>query len=146
MCFYTSFLLFIETVTWKLTLVYVKQIANGNLLYDSGNSNSSSVSAQRYGMAREMGWRFKREGTYVYLWLIHVEVQQKPTQYWKAVILQLKINFKKAVLVFFLKDEKDKTSTTQNWIYKERSESLQCISEVHLCLDVKAEYKVCWLI
>ena len=23
---------------------------------------------------REMGWRFKSEGTYVYLWLIHVEV------------------------------------------------------------------------
>ena len=24
--------------------------------------------------AKEMGGRFKREGTYVYLWLIHVEV------------------------------------------------------------------------
>ena len=28
-----------ERVTWKLTLPYVKQIANGNLLYVSGNSN-----------------------------------------------------------------------------------------------------------
>ena len=26
-----------ERVTWKLTLPYVKQIANGNLLCDSGN-------------------------------------------------------------------------------------------------------------
>ena len=26
------------------------------------------------GMGREMGGRFKREGIYVYLWLIHVEV------------------------------------------------------------------------
>ena len=26
------------------------------------------------GMWREMGGRFKREGIYVYLWLIHVEV------------------------------------------------------------------------
>ena len=26
------------------------------------------------GMGREMGWRFKREEIYVYLWLIHVEV------------------------------------------------------------------------
>ena len=26
-----------ERVTWKLTLPYVKQIANGNLLYGSGN-------------------------------------------------------------------------------------------------------------
>ena len=32
-----------ETVTWKLTFPYVKQIANGNLLYDSGNSNLGSV-------------------------------------------------------------------------------------------------------
>ena len=30
-----------ERVTWKLTLPYVKQIANGNLLYDSGNTNGA---------------------------------------------------------------------------------------------------------
>ena len=41
-------------------------------------------------MGREMGGRFKREGTYVYLWLIHVDVWQKPTQFCKAMILQLK--------------------------------------------------------
>ena len=41
-----------------------------------------------------MGWegRFTREGTYVYLWLIHVGVWQKPAQYSKAIKLQLKIN------------------------------------------------------
>ena len=33
-----------ERVTWRLTLPYVKQIANGNLLYGSGNSNRVSVS------------------------------------------------------------------------------------------------------
>ena len=33
-----------EQVTWKLTLPYVKQTANGNLLYGSGNSNWGSVS------------------------------------------------------------------------------------------------------
>ena len=49
-----------------------------------------------------MGWevvgRFKREGTFVYLWLIHVDAWQKPTQYCKAIILQLKINkFKKKI-------------------------------------------------
>ena len=27
----------------------------------------------------EMGGTFRREGTYVYLWLIHVDVWQKPT-------------------------------------------------------------------
>ena len=39
-----------------------------------------------------MGARFTREGTYVYLWLIHVVVWQKPTQHCKAIIIQLKIN------------------------------------------------------
>ena len=32
------------------------------------------------------------QGTYVYLWLIHVEVWQKLTHYFKVIILQLKIN------------------------------------------------------
>ena len=43
-----------------------------------------------------VGGSFKREGIYVYLRVIHVAVWQKPAQYWKAIILQLKINiFKK---------------------------------------------------
>lgn len=32
------------------------------------------------------------EGTYVCIWLTHVDVRQKPAQYYKASILQLKIN------------------------------------------------------
>ena len=36
--------------------------------------------------------KFKREGTCVYLWLIPVDVWQKPTKFCKAIILQLKIN------------------------------------------------------
>ena len=32
-----------ERVTWKLTLPYVKSIANRNLLYGSGNSNRGSL-------------------------------------------------------------------------------------------------------
>ena len=39
-----------------------------------------------------VGERFKGVGTYVHLWLIHVDVWQTPTQYCKAVILHLKIN------------------------------------------------------
>ena len=35
------------------------------------------------------------EGTYVYLWLIHVVRWQKPRHYCKAIILQLKIKLKK---------------------------------------------------
>ena len=44
-------------------------------------------------MGRQVGGRFKK-GTSVYLWLIHVDVWQKLTQYYKTIILQLKINFK----------------------------------------------------
>ena len=43
-------------------------------------------------MGKEMGGGFKEQGTYVYLWLVHVDVWQKTTQYCKAIILQLKIN------------------------------------------------------
>ena len=47
-----------ERVTWKLTLPHVKQIANGNLLYGSGNSNRGSVSNQE-------GWGGEGDGTEV---------------------------------------------------------------------------------
>ena len=39
-----------ERVTWKLTLPYVKWIANGNLLFKSGNPNRSSVSMWKGGI------------------------------------------------------------------------------------------------
>ena len=42
---------------------YVRQIANENLLYDSGNSNWGSVTTSRVRMGRELGGRFKRERT-----------------------------------------------------------------------------------
>ena len=49
-----------------------------------------------------MGWgvgrRAKREGIYGYLWLIYADVTQKPTQYCKAVILQIKNKLKKKIL------------------------------------------------
>ena len=34
------------------------------------------------------GREFKREGIYVYLWLIDVEVYQKTTEFCKAIILR----------------------------------------------------------
>jgi len=39
-------------------------------------------------MGREMGRRFRREGTHVHLWLIHVKVCQKTTKFCEAIILQ----------------------------------------------------------
>ena len=42
--------------------VWLRKLKQGLCIYLEG------------GMGRETGGRFKREGTYVYLWLIHVEV------------------------------------------------------------------------
>ena len=36
-----------------------------------------------------VGRKFKKEGTYVYLWVIHVDVWKKLAQYCKAVIFHL---------------------------------------------------------
>ena len=47
------------------TLPYVKEIANGNLMSDSGNSNR--------GLGQAEGWD-GREETWVYLWLILVDI------------------------------------------------------------------------
>ena len=44
---------------------------------------------------RDGGWlegRLKKEGIYVYMWLIHVVVQWKLTQHCKAIIFQEKVN------------------------------------------------------
>ena len=47
-------------------------------------------------LPRGVGWRGRwvgggeGKGTFLYLWLIHVDVQQKPTQYCKVIILQFK--------------------------------------------------------
>jgi len=41
-----------------------------------------------------VGGRFRRDRIYVYLWLIHAVVWQKPTQHCKAIIFQLKVNLK----------------------------------------------------
>ena len=62
--------------------------------YESGNSNRDSDNAE-WGMGWEVGGNFKREGTYVYLWLTHADVWQKSTQHCKAIVLQLKIYFLK---------------------------------------------------
>ena len=44
------------------------------------------------GMRLQMGGRFKREKTYVSLWLMRVDVGRKTTHYFKAITPQLKIN------------------------------------------------------
>ena len=66
------------------TLPYVKQIANGKFCI----TQRAQPGEVRWGGSG-------REGTYVYLWMIYVDIWQKPTQHYKAIILQLKINIKK---------------------------------------------------
>ena len=48
-----------------------------------------------------VGGKLKREGTYIHPWLIHVDVWQKPIQYYKPIIIQLKISN-----MFFKKEKK----------------------------------------
>ena len=55
-------------------------------------SLASPAQSTELSVGWEMGGRLKREGTYLFLWLVHVDVWQKPIQYCKAIILQLKIN------------------------------------------------------
>ena len=64
----------------------------GNLLYDAGRSTWGSVATVRGGRGWEVGRRFKRERTYIYSWLIHADVWQKPTQHCKTIIFHFKIN------------------------------------------------------
>ena len=46
-------------------------------------------------MGWEVGGRFKRKERCILLCLIHVDTWQKPTQYCKVIILQIKINKKR---------------------------------------------------
>ena len=52
------------------------------------NKNNETTENQGW----EVGGRFKTEGTYVQMSLIHADVRQKSNQYCKEIILQLKID------------------------------------------------------
>ena len=60
----------------------IKQITNENLLYSRGNCT-------QYSVVTQMGRKSKKEGIYLYVWLIHIAVQLKLIQHRKAVIFQL---------------------------------------------------------
>ena len=75
-----------------------------------------------------MGWEvegtFKGEGTYVYLWLINVDIWQKPIQYCKAIILQIKKpKFKK-------KTARGKMGGGMNWDIGVDTYILLCIKQI----------------
>ena len=118
-----------ERVTWKLTLPQVKQIANGNFLYISDNSNRGSGTIQKGLIGREMKGRFKREGTYVYLWLIHVDTWQE-TKLCKAIILQIKNFFNSLIKKCKCNSmAKGQSSNTLCWINQtSKCKSCVCLS------------------
>ena len=62
------------------------------------------------GVGREMGGRSGREGKWVYLWLILVDVWQETTKFCKAIILQLKI----LKYIYNLKKNKNKKKCSWN--------------------------------
>jgi len=75
------------------TLPYVKQIVNGNLLHDSGNSNQGSVKPR--GVRRDGRQKGGSRGTGHISGSFMLMYGRKLKQCYKAIILQLRINFLK---------------------------------------------------
>ena len=84
----------IEGVALKHTHSHVEIRLSMRLPHDTGSSGARSGALQWWD--GEGRGRAKRKDTYVYLSLIHVDGWQRPIQFCKAAILQLKINFKKS--------------------------------------------------
>ena len=59
-------------------------------MYDTGNPMPLFCDTSRGEMGRELAGGFERVGTCVCLMLTHVDVWQKPSQYYKVIMLQLK--------------------------------------------------------
>ena len=78
-------------------LLYIKQMISACTKFDAW---SKAPKASALGQLRGMGWGGRWQGgsgwgNTMYPRLIHVDVWQKPSQYCKVIILQLKLIFKK---------------------------------------------------
>ena len=71
----------VEALTFFSFLLFFVPVS---LRLQSGVPKMLVVSTLLLPFSLRMGGRFKREGTYVHLWLIHVDVWQKPTQFCKS--------------------------------------------------------------
>ena len=60
------------------------------MVYEAGHPNLVFCDNLEEQGKEESGRVFKMEETHVYLWLIHIDVWQKPSKYCKPIILQLK--------------------------------------------------------
>ena len=61
-----------------------------------GTQSWCSLTTRTDGVGREEVRGFSGEGTHVCLWVIHVDLWQKPSQYCKVIICQLNESFNKA--------------------------------------------------
>ena len=114
-------------IRWMLaiwSLVPLPFLTSGNLLYNIGSSNPVLCDNLAEWEGVGGGKEVKREGTYVYLWLIHVEVWQKPTQHCKIIVLQSKINkfliflVHQIIMNFILREYLSSVSTEQTFFFK----------------------------
>ena len=74
----------------RVAFKHIQQIASGKLLSNRELNPVLSDNLEGWDGCG-VGGRLKREGTYIYLWLIHDVVRQKPTQRCKANTLQFDI-------------------------------------------------------
>ena len=77
----------------SLIKINLKKIASGKLLYRHRELNPV-LCDNLEGWDKVGGVEVQEGGDIRIFWPIHIAIWQKPTQHWKAVILQLKINLK----------------------------------------------------
>ena len=71
-------------------LPHVKQMTSASLMHEAGHSKQVLWDNPEGWGGEAGGRRFQDGETHVHSWVIHVEVCQKPPQYCKEIILQLK--------------------------------------------------------
>ena len=80
-----------QNSTETCILPYVKQITSASLMHETGHSKPM-LWENPEGWVGDGGGKGVQNGeTHVYLWLVHVAVCQKQSQYCKVIILQLKL-------------------------------------------------------
>ena len=79
-----------ENGTETCILPNVKQIASPGSMHETGHSKPVHwIYSERWD-EEDGGRGFQDSGTYAQMWLIHVNVWQKPPQYCKVISLLLK--------------------------------------------------------
>ena len=122
----------------KARVGWSERTASKHVYYLGWNRSPAQVGCMRQvlragalGRPRGMGWGGRQEqgsgwGTHINLWLIHVNVRQKPLQYYTVISLQLiKINGKK------------KKSSSTAWVSPE--ETMNVFPRPYICLYPSAK-------